>query len=87
MTYEPREIECTDCDGNGWTARRLPLVGGGLHEVNCAACNGNGWREETEDEANDRAADAYSDMCESEPPISMQERYEMAARQKRELAA
>lgn len=74
------EIECVQCDGNGWIAKRLPRVGGGLHEVNCIDCSGHGWRLETEDEANDRAADAFSDMCEGEPPMSFSERSEMQAK-------
>ena len=39
----------------------------------------------TEDEINQAAEDAYSDMCEGEPPISADERYRMAAEEKRRL--
>jgi hypothetical protein len=46
---------------------------------------GQGWREATEEEANDMAADAFSDMCEGEPPLTAQERYEAAWKQKQEL--
>lgn len=84
--FEPQEIECPECEGNGWIGKRLPLVGGGIHEVTCEHCNGHGWRPMTEDEANDAAAaDAWSDLCESEPPVTMQERHEAAWKLKQEL--
>lgn len=79
------DVECTDCDGNGFTMKRQPRLGRGLYEVDCETCCGHGWRPMTQDEMDDAAADAFSDMCEGEPPISAQERYEAAARQKREL--
>jgi DnaJ-class molecular chaperone len=79
------DIECTDCDGNGFTMKRLPRVGGGLHEVNCETCGGHGWRPMTQDEIEDAAADAFSDMCEGEPPISADERHRAAWQQKQEL--
>jgi DnaJ-class molecular chaperone len=86
MTMERPEIECRDCDGNGekllnWTFQNR------LHRTveQCPACNGKGWREATEEEANDMAADAFSDMCEGEPPLTSQERYEAAWKQKQEL--
>jgi DnaJ-class molecular chaperone len=75
------EIECRECDGYGWATRREPTNIDG----DCPACNGTGWRAPTEDEINDRAADAYSDMCENEPPLSAQERHEVAWREKQEL--
>lgn len=73
---DPREIECPDCDGEGYPTASGPR---------CPACKGTGWRDETDDEANDRAADAYSDMCESEPPLTMRERQMMDWQQKQEL--
>ncbi len=39
----------------------------------------------TQDEIDDAAADAFSDMCEGEPPISAAERHQIAAEQKRRL--
>lgn len=52
--------------------------------------NGRTWghlpdeRPMTQDEIDDAASDAFSDMCEGEPPLSMQERHEAAYREKRE---
>jgi len=89
------EIECPRCIGHGEVGgvnpnRRSRFVG---HDdlspddftVDCPECLGHGWRPMTQDELDDAAADAFSDMCEGEPPITMQERYEADARQKREL--
>ena len=72
------EIECRQCDGNGFIppAKRMGET------VDCAACNGAGWRPMTDDERDDAAADAFSDMCEGEPPITMDERHAMAWREK-----
>ncbi len=77
------EIECPECEGEGRFWNNADPTSG--QSVDCDACNGHGWREMTEEEANDAAANAWSDLCESEPPITMQERYEAAAKQKREL--
>lgn len=75
------EIECPDCQGHGW--RLLP---GRLDDSDtCPDCQGQGWRPMTQEEIDNAAADAFSDMCEGEPPITMQERHEAAYRQKREL--
>jgi DnaJ-class molecular chaperone len=74
------EIECPECCGNGQTIG--PNSG---EDIICPHCNGHGWRAMTEEEENDRAADAYSDMCEGEPPITAQERHEAAWKQKQEL--
>lgn len=78
------EIECPDCDGHGWIAQRCPSLGRGYFEVTCTACNGHGWRAMTQDEIDDAAADAFSDMCEGEPPVTMQERYQAAWREHQE---
>jgi DnaJ-class molecular chaperone len=80
MTTQTDEIECTDCDGHGWIAKRLPKVGGGLHEVNCEFCNGTGWRAPTPDELDNMAEDAYTSQFEGEPPLSQRERDEMQAK-------
>ena len=71
-------IECQDCDGEGVIWNNADPTSG--QSVQCYACHGEGWREMTEDEANDAAADAWSDLCESEPPMSMAERAEMQAK-------
>lgn len=94
--YQPDEpeIECPDCEGEGETEH--PFLEGSYthsHAINppssvmitCEACNGKGWRPMTDDEIDDAAADAFSDMCCSEPPITMQERHEAAWKQKMEL--
>ena len=75
------EIECPDCEGLGF----VPPPHRMGETTDCEPCGGTGWREMTEDEANAAAADAYSDMCEGEPPFSVQEQYERAAEQKRKL--
>lgn len=38
----------------------------------------------TQNEIDDAAADAFSDMCEGEPPVTMQERYQAAWREHQE---
>ena len=50
MTY-PDEIECTDCDGNGWTPK-VWYFGLRPHktEETCTVCAGTGWRAPTDDE-------------------------------------
>lgn len=57
-----REIECPQCNGYGWTDKRMPMIGVGLYEVTCRHCNGHGWREMTEDELNDAASDEWSEV-------------------------
>lgn len=76
------DIECTACHGDGHILKRAPRLGRGLYEITCEECLGHGWRPMTQDEIDDAAADAFSDMCEGEPPISAQERYEAAYREK-----
>lgn len=80
------DIECTRCKGNGWLPRRWGFNSRvQLTEEDCPDCLGNGWRPMTQDEIDDAAADAFSDMCEGEPPISVSESYQMAAEEKRRL--
>ncbi len=79
------DIECKLCDGNGWIERCNPQLGRGVYQEDCPDCCGHGWRPMTQDEIDDAAADAFSDMCEGEPPISAQELYEAAWKQKQEL--
>ena len=80
------DIECKRCDGNGWIPRHWGFNSRvQLTEEDCPDCAGHGWRPMTQDEIDDAAADAFSDMCEGEPPVSMQERYERAAAEKRSL--
>ena len=69
------EIECPECEGLGFFP---PLVRMG-ETTECEHCAGTGWRQMTDEEHADACADAYSDMCESEPPMSAAERAAMQA--------
>ena len=81
-----QDIECKRCDGNGWIPRRWGFNSRvQLTEEDCPDCCGHGWCPMTQDEIDDAAADAFSDMCEGEPPVTMAERYQMAADEKRRL--
>ena len=85
MTFSANpEIECPDCDGEGWTLKRNLSLGPGLYEHDCEACKGHGWRSMTDDEL-DAAAERQAEDAMSEPPVTMQEDYERAQRQRREL--
>ena len=71
---------------------RLIAVDYGVSETTVTNIkNGRVWahlpdeRPMTQDEIDDAAADAFSDMCEGEPPISAAERHQIAAEQKRRL--
>ena len=89
------DIECPRCNGHGEVCgvnpnRRSRFVGRDDlspddFTVDCPECHGAGWRPMTQDEIDDAAADAFSDMFEGEPPMSMQEAYEAAFQQKQEL--
>ena len=79
------DIECKACDGHGFTMKRQHRLGSGIYEVECEECRGHGWRPMTQDEIDDAAADAFSDMCEGEPPVSMAERHWADWKQKQEL--
>lgn len=83
IAWEPErpEIECRQCDGQGCV---LPEKRMG--STDCPACDGQGWRPATDEEWNDLSADAWSDLCESEPPVSLSEQHQMAAEQKRSLS-
>lgn len=78
------EIECANCEGVG-----LVDVDRGYGQVPdtdiCPDCKGEGWRAMTSEEIDDAAANAFSDMCEGEPPISMDEHHAAAWKQKMEL--
>lgn len=80
MKFLASEIECHECCGNGQILG--PKSG---EDIICPHCNGAGWRPETEDEADARAEAAYDRQFEGEPPLSAQERYEIAWKQKQEL--
>jgi len=81
------DVECTRCDGNGWIPRRWAFNSRvQLSEEDCPDCCGHGWRPMTQDEIDDAAADAFSDMCEGEPPVTMAEQYQRAAEEKRRLS-
>ena len=79
------DVECTDCDGNGFTMKRQHRLGPGVYEVECETCCGHGWRPMTQDEIDDAAADAFSDMCEGEPPVTLAEKHRSAWDQKQQL--
>ena len=74
------EIECPECEGNGWIVSRVPLLGRGIHQYNCPHCNGHGWRAPTAEEADALAEAAYDRQFEGEPPLSQRERDEMQAK-------
>ena len=89
------DIECPRCNGHGEVCgvnpnRRSRFVG---HDdlspddftVECSECCGTGWRPMTQDEIDDAAEDAFSDMCEGEPPVSLDEQHRAAWKQKQEL--
>lgn len=78
LESQRQEVECTACEGEGIIWNNADPTSG--QSCQCDECHGNGWRPETDEEANDRAADAFSDMCESEPPLSFAERCEMDAK-------
>ena len=85
------KIECPDCMGEGeYEHPHLEGAYGGSHAINppdpvmieCEACHGKGWREMTDDERDTASENAFSDMCEGEPPLSFAE--QSAAQAKRE---
>lgn len=90
------EIECPACNGCGEVQTTIPsasrarMVG---HDdldssdftAPCGECDGTGWRPMTAEERDNAAADAFSDICEGEPPITMDERHAMAWREKQGL--
>lgn len=73
------DVECTTCAGTGEVYNSHDCM------KDCPDCIGHGWRPMTQDEMDDAASDAFSDMCEGEPPLSADERHQMAARLKKEL--
>ena len=79
------DIECKRCDGNGWIEVRRHGILRGLHQEDCPGCCGHGWRPMTQDELDDAAERAFSDMCEGEPPITMAEHHARAWAEKQEL--
>lgn len=86
MTQNRPEIECPTCNGNGWRMARWGFNRRvQLSEEDCRECNATGWRPMTDEEWNDWSADRYSDMCEGEPPLSLDEQHALAWKQKQEL--
>lgn len=81
MIIDPTTVECPACGGYGF----LPPAHRMGSTEDCPDCEGSGFRPMTQDEINDAAADAWSELCSGEPPITMQERHEAAWRQKQEL--
>lgn len=94
MSERP-EIECPECEGEGEVHAATPNFSSRMvpydhltpddYLVRCRECDGEGVRPVTDDEWSDMSADAFSDLCESEPPPSVQERYELGWRKKQEL--
>lgn len=75
------DIECPECDGHG-----TRLIPGKLDDAGtCPDCHGHGWRPMTQDEIDDAAEAAWSELCEGEPPVTMREQHEAAWRQKQAL--
>lgn len=67
-------LSCGACCGNGID-----------EDQECEFCRGQGYRAMTQDEIDDAAEDAFSDMCEGEPPVSLDEQHRAAWKQKQEL--
>ncbi|QUT07896.1 hypothetical protein KFK14_11205 [Sphingobium phenoxybenzoativorans] len=78
------DVECTDCDGNGFTMKRQPRLGPGIYEVECGTCCGHGWRPMTDDEL-DAAAERQAQDAMSEPPVTLDEQHRAAWQQKQDL--
>lgn len=76
--FGPIEIECPTCNGDGEVWNNADVTS--RQCVTCPDCAGEGWREATDEEASDMAADAWSDLCSSEPPISWHEQAQMHER-------
>ncbi len=65
------EIECPTCDGHG--------------PADCVRCHGVGWCAPNQDELDAMAENQAEDRSSGEPPVTMQEQYEAARRQKQGL--
>lgn len=99
MTHYTRgfvpDIECTRCNGTGEVCgvnpnRRSRFVGmddlsPDDFTVECSDCCGVGWRPMTDEEMDRAAEDAFSDMCEGEPPVSVDEQHRSAFNEKMRL--
>ncbi len=79
------EIECPDCEGEGRIWNNADPTSGQC--AACDACGGGGWREETDEERDDRSANAFSDMCAGEPPLTMAERAGQQAKREAQWGA
>jgi len=75
---------CLECDGEGERYITAPGLPRAPHPIDCEHCDGTGECGCSEC-VNTASENAFSDMCESEPPLSAQERHEAAWRQKQEL--
>ena len=82
------DVECKECDGNGFVMKRQPRLGRGLYEVDCEACCGHGWRPMNDEEQSDAAEAAYERFCEDfyggSSPVTLDEQHRAAWLQKRE---
>jgi hypothetical protein len=88
-----QKATCLECRGEGVVEH--PFLQGGYASshaecpqdpplIDCEHCDGSG-ECDCEDCVNTAAENAWSDRCESEPPITAQERLEAAWREKQEL--
>lgn len=92
MDYLAPDVECPACHGHGEVCgvnpnRRSRFVSNDDlspddFTVECAECCGTGWRPMTQDEIDNAAEAAFSDLCEGEPPLTMDERHAAAFREK-----
>lgn len=83
--YDAPSVECDHCAGHGWVMVRRFGTLSAPDQEDCPICCGEGWRPMTQDEIDDAAADAFSDMCEGEPPVTLGEQHRAAWEQKQEL--
>lgn len=80
--YETGPVACRECHGEGLIWNNADPTSG--QSVDCEHCEGSG-ECECEDCMSDAAEAAHERMIDGEPPLSADERYQMAARQKQEL--
>src|SRR3546814_12406463 len=80
MMDETPETECRQCDGQGFIRTNEWPFG-----PTCPACNGMGYRPMTADEEADDAEEQHRLMCEGAPPLSRQDAYNIAFRDRQEL--
>jgi DnaJ-class molecular chaperone len=80
--YAPA-ARCIECNGDGEVPHPRPEHAESP-TVECDHCGGDG-ECGCDDCVNTASENAFSDMCESEPPMTMREQQELAQRQREEL--